>query len=135
MLVLYTILNWFLRLLFGFTENNRSFPSTFSDYNSNNNSDKPWPLFITFFMVILGFSLLLQYLSETKQPNENEEYESLNYDLLEEEQQQKGLGYITIYEQQVSSEWTANNGDGSCCAFCGALSTTRCSRCKIARYW
>ncbi|XP_054791320.1 uncharacterized protein LOC129296945 isoform X2 [Prosopis cineraria] len=145
MLLVHGILNWFLGL-FSFTENNGLFSSSFSDYSNNN--DKPWLLFITC-LVILGFGLLLLHCTETKQSDNttlnygNEEFQSL-IDLLKEEEDQEqpgdqtGLGFVAVYEQPATGDRTANNGggrsDGACCAFCGNLSTTRCSRCKTARY-
>ncbi|KAI9116387.1 hypothetical protein K1719_012554 [Acacia pycnantha] len=152
MLLVYVILqNWFLGV-FGITENNRLFSSTFSDCSSNN--DKPW-LFLFTFLVILGFGLWFLYLSETKQPNDttsnygnNDYHQRLIDDLLEGEEEKEeehsdqiGLGFISINEQPAAGEWTANNGggqsDGACCAFCGGLSTMRCSSsesCQI-QHW
>ncbi|XP_028799659.1 uncharacterized protein LOC114754967 isoform X2 [Neltuma alba] len=146
MLLVYGILNWFLGL-FGFTENKGFLPSIFSDYSDIN--DKPGLLFITF-LGILAFALLLQYFAETKQPNDstsdygNEEYQSLIYLLEEDEEEQHsdqlGLGFIAVNEQAAGDSTETNGGgDGgqrerACCAFCGDLSTTRCSRCKTARY-
>ncbi|KAK4285618.1 hypothetical protein QN277_002292 [Acacia crassicarpa] len=140
MLLVYVILqNWFLGV-FGLTENNRLF-------SLNDNFDS-W-LSLTTFLVILGFGWsLFLYFSETKQPNDttsnngNNEFQRLIHDLLEDEERehsdQIGLGFIAVNEQPDAGEWTANNGGGhsdcACCAFCGDLSTTRCSRCKTARY-
>lgn len=132
------VLKWLLGLL-GLAENRALFP--ISDYSSNNT--RPWLLLFIFLAIVL-LRLGLLHLAETRASNStyngNEVDQSLALQEDQEELTSDPMGQSSEgFEQPAGDRTDANSAGGGrrhgVCAFCGNLSTTRCSRCKAARYW
>ncbi|XP_027908981.1 uncharacterized protein LOC114168389 isoform X2 [Vigna unguiculata] len=114
-------LNWLLGLL-GLGEKGASI---------SDRSIKTW-LQILFFTLVIGFWFLLYHLAEDTESNHsvNEVDEFDEFDNVYELDQY-------FHEEDCHRTTVSGGGDGrrhGGCAFCGNFATTRCSRCKSARY-
>jgi len=115
-------LNWLLGLL-GLGEKGASI---------SDRSIKTW-LQILFFTLVIGFWFLLYHLAEDTESNHsvNEVDDLDEFDNVYELDQY-------FHEEDSHRTTVSGGGDGrrhGGCAFCGNFATTRCSRCKSARYW
>ncbi|XP_017431587.1 uncharacterized protein LOC108338986 isoform X7 [Vigna angularis] len=125
--------NWLLGLL-GLGEKGASI----SDHNI-----KTW-LQILFLTLVIGFCCLLYQLAEDRESNhsvnevdELDEFDNF-YESWEREQEHPNGQLDRYFDEEDSHRTTVSGGgdgrrDGGC-AFCGNFTTTRCSRCKSARY-
>lgn len=148
----YELLNWLLGLL-GFSENTEV---PISDYNYN---DKSKPLLLLFIFVAIVLRLCLLHLAETRAPYNGNDTFDQSLKIFPEEHSSDRLDQsditsegtsenfkqscdssIVVYENRNNNGSDNNSNSGNnkrygACAFCGNLTTTKCSRCKIARYW
>lgn len=127
-------LNW-LHWLFGLAEKR----APISDHHSSN--IQPWLLLLFMFLAILiGLGLHLHHLAENTQSNSNASEVEVDQSFKAGEQEHLSgeLDHYFDAGQQLRHR-TATHGGGvrrhAACAFCGNLCTTRCARCKVARYW
>lgn len=122
-------LNWLLGLL-GLAK--KKAPNI-SDQSSNTSDTEPWSLLFILLAIVVGLGWL-----HFHQLDENREHSpSVN----EEEEHRSGESSSSHYfdEDPQLCPLTATHGGAAgrrgACTLCGNLSTTRCSRCKVARYW
>ncbi|KAK7342912.1 hypothetical protein VNO80_25870 [Phaseolus coccineus] len=134
-------LNWLLGLL-GLGEKGAPI--------SDNNNIKTW-LQILLLTLVIGILFLLYQLADDRENNHNvnevDELEEMDhpsheldhfYESLHREQEHPNGDLDHYFDEDDSHRATVPGGnDGrrhGGCAFCGNFSTTRCSRCKAARY-
>jgi hypothetical protein len=123
------LINWLLGL-FGSSKKKVHI----SDHSNKIDESLSLPLYILLITVIGLVLFHLYRFGENKEidynTNEVEEEE------LEHPVDESDRGFIWDWQ---FSPWTSEHGGASSrhdpCAFCGDLSTTRCARCKVARYW
>ncbi|XP_057453283.1 uncharacterized protein LOC130745158 isoform X2 [Lotus japonicus] len=121
-------LNWLLGLL-GLAK--KKAPNI-SDQSSNTSDTEPWSLLFILLAIVVGLGWL-----HFHQLDENREHSpSVN----EQEEHSSGESSSSHYfdEDPQLRPLTATRGGAAgrrgACTLCGNLSTTRCSRCKVARY-
>ena len=118
-------LNWLLGL-FGLAEKR----ATVSDHINT----QTWLLLLIILAIVIGLGLHLHQLSGNRESNPaaNEVDQSLKAG--EQEHPSGELDHYFDGGHQIRRRSATIRRHRSC-AFCGSPSTTRCSRCKSARYW
>lgn len=120
------LINWLLGL-FGSSKKKVHI----SDHSNKIDESLSLPLHI-FFIIVIGLVFFHLYWFGENNHNTNEvEEEELEHPVDESDRD-------FVWDWQLSPR-TSEHGDAAKrhtpCAFCGDLSTTRCARCKVARYW
>jgi len=123
------LINWLLGL-FGSSKKKVHI----SDHSNKIDVSLSLPLCILL-TIVIGIVLLHLYrFGENKEINYNTnevEEEELEHTVDESDRD-------FVWDWQLSPRTSEHGGASSIhasCAFCGDLSTTRCARCKVARYW
>jgi len=123
------LINWLLGL-FGSSKKKVHI----SDHSNKIDESLSLPVYKLLAIVIGLVMLHLYWFGETKEINSNTnevEEEELDHPVDESE-------HDFVRDWQLSPRTSEHRGVSrrhAPCAFCGDLSTTRCARCKVARYW